>query len=572
MERDLSRLAGSAYDICVIGGGIYGACVAWDAALRGLSVALVEKGDFASATSANSLKTIHGGIRYLQHADFKRMRESIRERRNLMRIAPHLVHLLPVIVPAYGQWTQRKEVMYLALAINDLLGFDRNGLSDPEKRIPRGRLMSNSEVRDLLPGIEERGLTGGMLFYDAQVYNSERLVLSFLKSAAQVGAEVANYVEATGFLKDGETVVGVQARDTLTGEGFPIIARAVVNTAGPWINHTMSLALGRRPDHRLPFAKAMNLVTRRLFQKYAVGISSKDEYHDSDAMISRGKRLFFISPWRDRSLVGTIYTPHEGSPDDVQVTVQEVERFLAEINQALPGAKLSHEDVYLVHSGLVPSSSNIVNPDSLQRARHYRILDHRADGLKGLISVMGVKYTTARDVAGKAVDQVFAMWDQSPPQSITSITPLYGGHIERFASFLDAEMRTSRSGLGEDDLRRLVLNHGASYPEVLRYLKKQPGSQEQESDSQAILKAEVLNAIRDEMAVRLSDVIFRRTELGSAGHPGDDILRTCAETMAAELGWGSGKTDQEIREVEEKYAVTTSGVRSVAAEGLRAVG
>jgi glycerol-3-phosphate dehydrogenase len=432
--------------------------------------------------------------------------------------------------------------------------------------------MSNGEVRDLLPGIEERGLTGGMLFYDAQVHNSERLVLSFLKSAARMGAEVANYVEATGFLKDGETVVGIQARDTLTGEEFPIRARAVVNTAGPWINHTMSLALGHRPDHQLPFAKAMNLVTRRLFQKYAVGISSKVEYHDSDSVISRGNRLLFISPWRDCSLVGTVYTPHEGSPDDVQVTTQGVESFLVEINEAFPGARLSLEDVYLVHSGLVPSSSNVVNADNVQRAKHFRIFDHRADGMKGLISVMGVKYTTARHVAERAVDQVFAMWGQSPPKSTSSITPLYGGHIEQFTSFLDAEIRSSRSGLGEDDFRRLVLNHGASYPEVLRYLKKPPDSEGQGSDSPAVLKAEVLHAIGEEMAVRLSDVIFRRTELGSAGHPGDDVLWTCAETMGVELGWSAEKTDQEIREVEDRYAVTTRGVRPAAAKAIGAVG
>jgi glycerol-3-phosphate dehydrogenase len=158
MDRDLTRLAGSTYDVCVVGGGIYGACVAWDAALRGLSVALVEKGDFASATSANSLKTIHGGIRYLQHGDFKRMRESVRERRNLMRIAPHLVHPLPVVIPAYGHWTQRKEVMYLALAFNDSLGFDRNGLSDPEKRIPRDRLMSKARSGTCCPALKSGGL------------------------------------------------------------------------------------------------------------------------------------------------------------------------------------------------------------------------------------------------------------------------------------------------------------------------------------------------------------------------------------------------------------------------------
>ena len=213
MERDPSKLQRNKYDLLVIGGGIYGACVTWDAALRGLSVALVEKGDFASATSANSLKIIHGGLRYLQHGDFKRMRESIRERRTLMEIAPHLVHPLPVLIPTFGHGMQGREVLSLALMINDLIGFDRNRLDDPEKHICRGRVISRRECLELLPGIHKKDLTGGAIFHDAQVYNSERLVLSFIRSAEKAGAELANYVEVTGFIQNSSRHSLVNSRD-----------------------------------------------------------------------------------------------------------------------------------------------------------------------------------------------------------------------------------------------------------------------------------------------------------------------------------------------------------------------
>lgn len=202
MKRNLEELSNTQFDVLVIGGGIYGACVAYEATLRGLSVALVEKQDFCGATSANSLKTIHGGLRYLQHADFKRMRESIYERRTLMKIAPHLVHPLPVLVPTYGHGLKGIEAMTVALKINDLVSCDRNlGLPDPQKHIPTGRTLSPTECLNTLPGISADGLTGGAIFHDAQVYNSERLVLAYLQSATQLGLRVANYLEVTGFYK-----------------------------------------------------------------------------------------------------------------------------------------------------------------------------------------------------------------------------------------------------------------------------------------------------------------------------------------------------------------------------------
>ncbi|KAF5425645.1 MAG: glycerol-3-phosphate dehydrogenase, partial [Candidatus Methanomarinus sp.] len=190
MERDITRLSKKKYDVLIIGAGIYGAATAWDAASRGLSVALLDKNDFGSKTSFNSQKIIHGGLRYLQHGDFKRVRESACERTSLMRIAPHLVHPMPCLIPIYGQ--TMRFIMPLALKTFDLFSYDRNTLKDPQKHIPNSRIVSKAECMQLIPGLMEDGLTGGSIWYDAQAYNTERLVLSFIRSAEKAGADVAN--------------------------------------------------------------------------------------------------------------------------------------------------------------------------------------------------------------------------------------------------------------------------------------------------------------------------------------------------------------------------------------------
>lgn len=211
LKRNLDNLARQRYDVLVVGGGIYGACIAWEAALRGLSVCLIEKYDFGSATSANSLKIIHGGLRQIQHGNLREMRKLVSERGTWMRIAPHLIHPLPVLIPTYGRWA--KKMLAAALWINDLIGRDRNRIEDLEKFIPAGRIISKRECLELLPDISPTGLTGGAVFYDAQIYNTERLVLSFLRSADTMGADLANYLQARRLLWAGNRILGIEVKD-----------------------------------------------------------------------------------------------------------------------------------------------------------------------------------------------------------------------------------------------------------------------------------------------------------------------------------------------------------------------
>lgn len=555
MRRDLNLLTNNSFDILIIGGGIYGVCAAWDAALRGLTVALVEKSDFGAATSSNSLKIIHGGLRYLQHADFKRMRESISERKVLMRIAPHLVHPLPCVIPTYGHGVKGKEVMSLALFINDLVGFDRNRLSDPEKLLPRGRVISKEECKKLIPGIDEDGLSGGALWYDCQVYNSERMLLSILHSAVETGAVAANYVEMIGFKREGSRITGALAKDVLTGDDFEVRANMVINNSGPWVNSILYGLNGRKPKPKFLLSAAMNLVVKRqLIPHYAVGIWSKSQFDDDDAVITKGSRLLFITPWRKYSLVGTTHVPYDGDPSQFKVKESDIESFIKEVNEAYPIANLRRKDVSFFYAGMLPIDGINRQTGDVNLLKNYRIIDHKAeDDIDGLISVIGVKYTTARDVAQKTIDFVFEKFGNTPPKSPTSTTPIFGGNIERFEDFLSQEKAKAPKRLTREVAEHLVYNYGSEYQRILDYIDENSEWAQPVLDGSEVLKAEVIYTIREEMAMKLSDVFRRRTELGSAGNPSDHSLQTCATMMAEELGWDHARLQQEIDETKDIY-------------------
>ncbi len=551
MQRNLEDLSKTAFDLLVIGGGIYGACVAYEATLRGLSVALVEKQDFCGATSANSLKTIHGGLRYLQHADFKRMRESIYERRILMKIAPHLVHPLPVLVPTYGHGLKGIEAMTVALKINDWVSCDRNlGMTDPQKHIPAGRTISATECLHTVPGISADGLTGGAIFHDAQVYNSERLVLAYLQSAAQRGLQAANYLEVTGFLQNGDNIVGAQVTDALTKNAFDIQAKIIINTSGPWLNQVLEFLKQSPPIHQ-SFALAMNIVTRPLFEHdYAVGLYSKENYSDEDAILKRKSRLLFIAPWQGQSLVGTTYSHHNGGPDNVSIKEHDVQTFLDEINHAYPPAQLTMNDVRLVHQGLLPSHQS-AQTSNVQLTKKYQIQDYQKEGLKGLISVTGIKYTTARNVAIHAVDTAVSMLGKATKPSHSAHQSLSGGDIETLSKFLEQGYNKLAAITNKQSVDCFLYNYGTVYPSVLKQLNKDSKA----ASSLDLLQAQVTYAIHEEMAHTLSDVIFRRTGIGAAGAPTASELQVCTDVMANTLSWENSRVQQELAQVKSRWPI-----------------
>jgi len=555
MKRDLNKLSQTEYDLVIIGSGIYGSAIAWDATLRGLSVALIDKGDFGSATSANSLKIVHGGLRYLQELDFRRMRESVRERRILMRIAPHLVHPLPCVMPTYGHLMKGKEVMRVGMLMNDLISFDRNRLDDPEKTIPGGRVLSKGECLQLAPGVDGKRVTGGVFWHDAQTYNSERLALSFVLSASKAGAQVANYVEATEFLRRRGRIDGVKARDVITGNELDIRARVVVNASGGWVDKVLGLTDGNVLEKRLNLSTAMNLVvSREVLPGCAVGITSRFRYERVGGKVYRGRRVLFVTPWRHYTLVGTYHRPYSGDPDALRVTEEEIQTFLDEVNGAYPGAPICREEVSFFHKGFLPMEGVDGKTGEVKLTKHYRICDHsRDDGIDGLISVVGVKYTTARNVAEKTVDIAFKKLGKKSPKCTSHVTPLAGGDIGRFEDFLSGATAKIPKGLNSEVIRHLVHNYGSEYQCILEYGKKHSEYGKTVPGSSEVLMAEVFHAVREEMAQKLADVILRRTDLGSGGHPGDAALKGCAGVMAKELGWSKNRMKKELEEVNRVY-------------------
>jgi glycerol-3-phosphate dehydrogenase len=549
MNRDLARLARNEFDLVVVGGGIYGICSAWNAAIRGLSVAIVEREDFCCATSANSLKLVHGGFRYIQHLDFRRIRESIHERRVLLRIAPHLVHPIPFLIPTYGLGMRGKGPILLGLTLYNLLAFDRNrGLKDRKARIPWGRVVSRDESLRLFPALDPNGLTGGVIFYDGQMYNPPRLALSYLKSAAGAGAEAANYLEVTGFLRDGDRVRGVRARDTLTGDELDIRGKMVLNAGGPWVEQLLQHVdvRGLRPP--VPFSKDLYIVLKRSLAP-EVGLAVPSRHMDPNAILSRGRRHLFIIPWKEHTLIGSSHVTYEGTPDDFAVTDKDLQELVDEINESYPALKLTREDVSFYNAGLVPMGENEAGVGDLRLAQRFRIIDHEAvDGLSGLISVIGIRWTTSGDVAEKAVDLVFRRLGQTPPQAERSETPVHGGEMDDFGEFAQRERQTRPFGLSPEVMDPLLRNHGTAYPEVLEVVGKNPELGETIEGSK-VIKAEVVHAIRAEMAQKLGDVVFRRTDLGTAGHPGETALENCAALMAAELKWDAVRVRTELDEV-----------------------
>ena len=552
MQRDLKRLADETFDLLIIGGGVNGLATAWDATLRGLKVALVEKADYGGQTSSATLKIIHGGLRYLQHLDFRRMRESIRERSALLRLAPHLASPMPFLVPTYGHLMQGMEVMAAAMLMNDLISFDRNRhQADPDRRLPAGKYLSKRATLDLAPGISEKGLTGGVIFYDGQMYNSERLTLAFALAAAGRGAQFANYVAVVHLLRAGDRVTGAHCRDLETGAEFDVRATVTANMSGPWSDIMLGLLERPDPPRRVIRSKGIQIVAPLLYDKVAVAVPSA--YKDPDAVLSRGTRNFFITPWRGVSLIGTTDTVYEGDPDDFRITDRDIRDFVTEINQSLPCAKLSREQVPFAFGGLRPITEKNIDTGSTV-SRKYEIYDHERDlKIGGLLSVIGVKYTTARFLGEQVTDLVFKKLGHASPKCATLTTPLAGGDTGIWADFERTTLAVMPAGIGTATMHHLAHSYGTEFSAVLDLAQREPGTAALLPGATEVITAEILHAVRAESARKLEDVVLRRTDLGTQGQPSRAALEACADLMAKELGWDSARRNREIAETEARF-------------------
>jgi glycerol-3-phosphate dehydrogenase len=553
MQRNPVNLSDREYDVLVIGAGAFGAAAARDSALRGLRTALIERADFGGATSAECFKMVHGGIRYLQHADVPRLRASSYERSALLRIAPHLVQPLPIAIPTYGHGRQGRAFLATGATVYDLLTLDRNsGIRDRQRQIRRSRMLSRSRVLELFPHLSAAQLSGAVVFEDGQMYNPARLVLAFVSSAVDAGATACNYVEATKFLWRDSAVCGVHARDRLTGDEFDIRARLTLNAAGPWADYLQNDSQRFGVWRRLPFSRdAYFVVDRAPTSEYGVAVQGLSR--DKDAVLGRATRHLFAVPWRDKMLFGVWHTLFPDFPDGAHVRPEEIETWIAELNSVYPALQLSPAEVCFANCGLVPFGETATATE-LSFGKESRLIDHRAaHGVGGLVSLVGIRFTTARADAARALEMLLRQLPRAPRAADTARLSLAGGEIEDFAAFEAQALGSKPAGVDAASMRALLRNHGARYAQVLRTQDRHEVVGACIPDTTTLL-AEVRHAVEHEMAMKLEDIVMRRTELAAGSHPGRRALEAAAMEMAQHLRWSDGRMREELSATERTLA------------------
>ncbi|MEX2606883.1 MAG: glycerol-3-phosphate dehydrogenase/oxidase [Kiritimatiellia bacterium] len=535
MQRDLQRLANESFDLCILGGGINGLATALDATQRGLKVALVEMGDFGGETSAGSLKILHGGLRYLQHLDFSRMAESVRERNALMRMAPHLVDPLGFLVPTTPGLMTGKAAMRVALMVNDVVSWKRNrGVSDPKLHLPAGRIVSVDELKERVPSLPMRGVTGAALFYDAHMRNSDRFTLAFALSAVKGGAALANRVRGVEFVMSGSKIEALKVRDVESDREFGIRAKQFAAMTGPWRDLLPELFPGRQSKREVVKNAGVQLVTRRGVCA-DTGLAIPGGEPDPEAHLQRGGRHYFSTPWQGHMLWGTRDSEYRGAPEEWRIRDGDIEEFISEINRGLPGFNLKREDVTMAFGGL-----RMVNAENLKSgskvARRYAIMDHQTDlRVSNLISMDGIKYTACRIMAEKATDRVLEKLAVPPAACRTAESVLEGG-VFGIREELQAEIRAGVPADWPDaTVTLLAESYGACWQAVV------------ESDESAgrllpdgkTPECMVIHALQHEMALHLEDVVLRRTPLGTQGEPSAEVLNRVVEIMTEALSWSA---------------------------------
>lgn len=553
MRRDLERVAETSFDLLVIGGGIHGLAAAYDAAQRGLAVALVDQGDLGGGSSFNHLKTVHGGLRSLQSADLARFRESIRERHAMARIAPHLVQPLGFLLPTTRALTRSRAAFRAAFALDALLGADRNRDLPAHLHLPAGRVLSRAEALAIEPALGARDLTGGALWFDYQMPRAERLTLAFAHAAASAGAALANYAAVEGLVVDSARhVTGARARDILSGTAFEIRARIVLNAAGAGIGPLLAgagVALG------WPLQKAINLVISRPMPPAPA--ESRVAGTPIAVASSHGGGTLIRVPWHGRTIAGTWHSDSAGAARSMAVSEAELAAVLTDVNAAFPDLRLTAADVTLVHRGLVPAIA--AAGGAVRQQSQAAVLDHGADGLRGLLSIRGVKYTTGRLVAERAIDQVEQRLGRQPTPSRTARTALPGS-VDAPPDALARDIRAATpsgaagAGAGADETaQHLARTYGATWIDVVSLARETPALAERLVPAHPAIAAEVIYAVRQEMAQTLTDVIVRRVQLGSWGFPGDEAAARVAALMQRECGWSEQRVAAELTALREFY-------------------
>ncbi len=510
MDR-LAHLQNRTFDLIIIGGGIAGSGIARDAALRGLSIALFEKNDYCSGTTARSTRLIHGGLRYLETLDFKLVRLDLVEREVLLRIARHLVQPLPFVVPLYGRSQAYRWKLRAGMVLYDLLGFD--------KSLPSHGRLSYAELAKSEPLLERRGLQGGFRYFDAQVSSPERLVVENLIDAREHGAEIYNYSEVIAGLRNGGSVQGVRVRDLFGTSEINVKGRLVINAGGPWADQIAG-RIGIRTKPRLRMTKGIHFVCPRLSKQALVLFSTLDH------------RLFFVVPWLGQSLIGTTDTDYSEDPGNVRAQIDDVNYLLESIRPFIPS--IARERILYSYAGvraLVPEDGT---PSSISRMHH--VIDEAQNGSPGVLSLIGGKITGYRAIAEQSVDMACALLGLQR-ECKTADDPLPG-----------SQMRAHRKPglLDETTAQHLTAVYGSRAGEIADLAESSNRLRAPLAQGYPDIAAQVVYSVRKEQCLRATDFLMRRTLMGLTPDQGRRALPAVIAHMAEELNWTVSRQEEEF--------------------------
>ncbi|MFN8388977.1 MAG: FAD-dependent oxidoreductase [Bdellovibrionota bacterium] len=555
--RNLRALEDSELDLLVIGGGINGVGIAWDASLRGLRVGLVERSDFGGEASAGCFKIVHGGLRYLQQLDLRRVFESAHEQRALRLMAPHLLRPLPFVVPCYGYGKKGRPLLECGMTLYDLLTPSRNRAVQPELKLPKHSWLSRKQLEMEAPGLPCNGLTGGMIFYDAQM-ECERLTLAIAKSAASAGAVLANYAEVVG--REGRDGVGnplnrIIVEDRLTGARFTIRARFVICAGGPRAGAIETRLFGGAFEPSPWFARGTQLVLDRVLGDRALAVLSGTVERAS--VLRRGGRAYFLVPWKDATLCGTYEVAVQASDGDSPLENEDVDMFLSELRSAYDSPVLDRKHVRSVFGGLIPLEGPPAADKSYLVCREDRIVDWATSGLKvpNALSVRGTKYTTFRALAEKVVDRVVARLGCGAATCRTAQERVVGGNFDNRSELEASVARTVLQRFCPAKRQRLVDDFGAEVLRLAAQFEERPGRFDELDVCTGFTLGELEFLVEEEMALRLSDVLRRRTDIAALSRLDAARITRIGKAMAKALGWSRETLASEISLVRSELRI-----------------
>lgn len=538
MSARLGTIHGQTFDVVVIGGGMAGAGIARDAALRGYRTLLLERKDFAFGTTGRSSKLIHGGLRYLELFDFGLVRESLRERERLQRLAPHLVRPLPFVIPVYRGAKRGMIMIRVGMKLYDLL--------TPGKRTEHYRTMAPAETLQREPHLEPRDLVGAGYYFDDLLLFPERLCLENVLSARRWGALVFNYAEVTAIsrLAARGSRLGwqIEVRDALNGAGARITAQVVVNAAGPWVDRVRRLAGVDRGRRCVRTTKGIHLLLPHI-TNHAVYIAAK-----------RDERMFFVIPWRTFSLVGTTDTDFEGDLDRVAASREEVQYLLTETQRVLPTARVRADEISYTYAGVRPLAYEEGKSASAV-SREHKVVPEGEDGT--FLSITGTKLTCYRSLAEVAVNQVGRLLNRSVPCRTHGLA-LDGSDSDGTVEvrlLADAADLSRRTGLDPEQIQHLVETYGRRYTDLLEIAGQGPELRERLCKQNPDIRAQLVYAMKHEEAMTLRDFLLRRTGIGTSQCLGKNCCEQIAVWMGEIRSWDHHRIDREIREYLDEVAL-----------------